>query len=331
MTSSSRINGNERMLPGWSEALDEASEWSVLLSDDPDDEELHARFDQWVQQKAHHADAWAHVAHVTGLVAQSKGLAFLPNARPAAATDVRATHLRAWKGTRAFAAVAAVAVIAWLAGPSVVLQLQADHVTGTAEQRLVKLQDGSTIRLAPASAVTVTYTDRLRTVRLLAGEAFFEVAPNPAKPFRVAAKTATITVLGTGFDVRQGEDGTDVAVSHGKVQVVGAARDRSVKLTNGQWARIRTDGRLTEGELSPASVGSWTGDRLVAIDRPLSDVVSDVRRYYDGTIIVTGRRLAGASVTGSYDMTDPAAALFNMVAPHGGTVRRFTPWLIIVS
>ncbi|MGE4322904.1 MAG: FecR domain-containing protein [Sphingobium sp.] len=334
MTSLSDRNAGRADPPGWDAALDEAAEWSVLLLEEPGDAELQDRFRQWMDNDPIHAEAWDHINHVTGLVAQTSGLAFFPANpvdHPSAKQLPPVRTLRPWRG-RSFAAVAAAAAIAWVAAPALMLRSTADHVTGTAEERTIALEDGSTIRLAPDSAVTVAYSSGSRQIELLTGEAYFEVSRDPSRPFNVIARTARVSVLGTGFDVRLGEAGTDVAVSHGRVRVEGSEGDppQSRELTEGKWARVDLKGRLFSGEISPASVAAWSGKKLVAVDRPLSEVVADVRRYYSGRIILSGDRLTGASVTGSYDMADPAAALRSIVGPHGGHVHQISPWLLIV-
>ena len=78
-------------------------------------------------------------------------------------------------------------------------------------------------------------------------------------------------------------------------------------------------------------VGTWSDKRLTAVDRPLSQVVAALRRYYNGQVLLTDAGLGERSVTGIFDMTDPLAAARLIVQPHGGVVRQITPWLMIVS
>lgn len=313
---------------GWEAALDAAAEWSVLLQEEPDDEALRLSFDDWKHCDELHAKAWAHLTHVDTLVAGSDKVAFLKTVGPERPAVRGSPRLRAAAASLS-AGLAACLVLA-LITPMVILPLRADHMTATAQERLIRLEDDSTIRLAPSSAVKVNYAHNARQVTLMKGEAYFEVSPDAQRPFQVKAQGTTVTVLGTGFGVRQGQVGTDVAVRHGRVRVEpvnGAAR----VLTDGQWLRTDTRAHLSTGHMSAASVGSWSERRLVAIDQPLSEVVADVRRYYRGVIIVTDDSLGRVSVTGSYDMRDPATAMDRIVLPHGGVVRHVTPWLMIAS
>lgn len=223
------------------------------------------------------------------------------------------------------------ACLAFVLAPEVMLRLRSDHRTGTAEQQTIALEDGSRVRLAPRSAITVSFTDGERQIHLLAGEAYFEVVRNEHKPFKVWTDHAVTTVLGTGFDVRQGEDATDVSVRHGRVQVerLDSPSDRRI-LAAGQWASARRDG-LAGGDGVPELVGSWSAGQLAVVDRPVGEVIADIRRYYHGIIIVGDKDIVSRSASGSFNMANPVAALVALVRPHGATVRQITPWIIIVS
>jgi transmembrane sensor len=92
----------------------------------------------------------------------------------------------------------------------------------TDKARLVVLQDGSSILLQPHSRITYpqTFAANKREV-FLSGEAFFEVAKNPNKPFYVYARTLATKVLGTSFKVSafDGDKEVKVVVKTGKVSV----------------------------------------------------------------------------------------------------------------
>lgn len=309
----------------WDDALRAAVDWSILLADDPDDRQLRARFEAW--RKAHplHDGAWRQATHLDDLIRQA------PAASPQAA-PVPAPWMLPRPRLRHVVAGACLAALAWLFVPIVLLHAQADFVTGPANQADIRLEDGSTVRLAPGSALRADISPTARQVTLLAGEAFFEVAPDPARPFRVEARRSTVTVLGTGFNVRMSGRDTDVEVKHGRVQVErGEPHASKALLTGGQWLRLSADASPSRGEMSPEVVGSWSRTRLVAVDRPLPDVIDDLRRYYAGRILLLGNAPQDLSVTGVFDASDPAAAAELIVQPHGGTVRKLTPWLLVVS
>lgn len=92
----------------------------------------------------------------------------------------------------------------------------------TNKAKLVVLKDGSSILLQPNSRITYPsrFDDNKREV-FLNGEAFFEVAKDPDKPFYVYAHTLATKVLGTSFKVSafDGDKEVKVVVKTGKVSV----------------------------------------------------------------------------------------------------------------
>ena len=70
-------------------------------------------------------------------------------------------------------------------------------------QELVRLDDGSRVSLNTDSRIAILYSDGERRVRLDRGEAMFEVARNPARPFVVIAGNKSVTAIGTSFIVRK--------------------------------------------------------------------------------------------------------------------------------
>ena len=88
------------------------------------------------------------------------------------------------------------------------------------------LPDGSLITLNKQSDISypAKFNTRERTVRLQ-GEAFFKIAPDKEKPFKVYTNDVTITVLGTSFNVRDKGTTTEIIVETGLVRVTDAQHD----------------------------------------------------------------------------------------------------------
>jgi len=159
------------------------------------------------------------------------------------------------------------------------------------------------------------------------------VTPDPQKPFRVGADQVTVTVLGTGFDVSEGNAVSMVGVEHGRVQVENAANVPAVFeiLEAGQNVRVGQDGTVTRHPSPTSQIGAWRKNQLIAQDQPLSEVVDQLRRYFNGTILITDEVLAAQTVTGVYRLDDPVSALRGMARAQKATVREITPWVLVVS
>ena len=125
-----------------------------------------------------------------------------------------------WYSAVPFAALAALVFYVTLTNPndSSGLNLQpAVELLARIEQRT--LEDGSVIEINRGSDVESTYTDFERLVHLKKGEANFQVAKDPGRPFIVNVAGIDVRAVGTVFSVRLSEDEVDVIVTEGKVQV----------------------------------------------------------------------------------------------------------------
>lgn len=304
----------------------EATEWSVLLHDDPDDRDLRRRFEAWREASALNAAAWSRTEQASRLadeVLSAYEHEWEVPARRAAARP----HRGRWMVAGASLALAA--CIVFVVGPALILRLQADYRTETAELRGVELQDGSEVTLAPGSAIAVSYETAERRVHLLRGEAFFAVKPNPDRPFRVAARSVTASVLGTSFDVRLDDKAVVVAVQEGTVRVDADAA--TATLQAGQSARVSGGGQLRPSSEPPDLVAAWRQGKLYLQNRALGDAVEELRRYFNGTIIVADTSLMDRPTTGVFNLADPEEALRGIAAAHSAKVRRITPWVLVLS
>lgn len=167
----------------------------------------------------------------------------------------------------------------------------------------IHLQDGSSIVLGGQTKLSVMFSARRRSVRLLAGEAWFKVAHDRYWPFVVAAGDGTITAVGTAFIVTRDSDRVVVTVTEGTVEV--SARPplwpplRLVQRFSMRSAPFPTPvsrgEALTFSDKGPSrsvrpvdttAATAWTRGRLVFDDQPLRYVVDAINRYSTQRIIV---------------------------------------------
>jgi transmembrane sensor len=315
------------------EARRDASHWYVRLREEADDPAVQADFRRWLEADPLHAEAWASMRDTMEVVARAPQALRVSAAAPARRPTRRARStgrpLRA-AGMAAAAGLAACWVV--MAIPGLLMDLKADHVSASNRTERVRLDDGSQVELGPGSAIAVDYRGATREVRLLAGQAMFDVTPNPARPFKVATGDVTTTVLGTSFDVRRIGATTSVAVSHGHVRVEDSGADprKTRELKAGGWVRIDDQHRVVSGTMAPELVGSWRRREVLAENQTIASVIDEIRPWYGGRIVLTDAALAARQVTGIYRLDDPAEALSLIVRPYGGRVTRITPWLLVV-
>lgn len=305
-----------------------AGEWLVALREAPDDAALQAAHRRWLAADGANAREWEETRRVWSLLGAPDAAAALQ--RTAAATPVRPRPRRLPRLAAAAAALAACLALFVAVDP--VPMPAADHATAGGETRRVQLADGSVAVLAPRTALDVALDASGREVTLRRGTAFFEVAPDPERPFAVTAGGLRTTVLGTAFEVSRSDGTARVAVEHGRVRVDTEGEGATaVTLEPGQAVRAGPDGAV-EAEQVPASlVASWRNGRLAVRDRPVGEVVEVLRGYFDGWIVVTDAALAQQTVTGLYDLSDARAALAAVADAQGADVRQISPWLLVLS
>ena len=141
-----------------------------------------------------------------------------------------------------------------------------------------------------------------RDVDLEAGRALFEVEHDAARPFVVQVADATLTDLGTTFDVTRLDDGARVSVSEGIVRV--NMQDATETLNAGDGALATSEG-IERREVSTEDVAAWREGRLSYTGESLSIVAQDLSRALNRPITVSPS-VADRRFSGSLTTTDAA-------------------------
>lgn len=206
-----------------------------------------------------------------------------------------------------FAAAAAASVAAVAVGlPTVwpLAALYADHATAVGERKRIVLADGSTVFLNTDTALSVDYGGQDRRLVLHHGQALFEVAKDPGRPFVVTADGTEARALGTIFAVQRTETCADVIVTEGAVEVRVGTQD-AVRLEAGQRLAFGARASLEPRTIDADAATAWQRGKLIFNRRPLQSVVAELERYRAGRIVVLGERLKTLEVTGVFDLDDP--------------------------
>lgn len=216
------------------------------------------------------------------------------------------TRRKRWKRWMIPAAAAAAAMLGFgiwaltalvLHPPAAPVALGADEfVTGTSEMATVSLRDGSVVRLAPNSRLQLSGTTEERDVALQ-GRAYFAVAPDEARPFRIRAGAGTVTVRGTRFDLQSEGEDLRLIVVEGSVSL--SAGGRHAEVGAGEMSRI-LNGVLVPTVTIPDifSLVNWVGNFLAFQATPLAQVALEIEREYDVRVEITDSELARRTVTG---------------------------------
>ena len=179
------------------------------------------------------------------------------------------------------------------------------------EQRTLK--DGSIIELNRGTDIEVSYTTLERRIKLISGEASFEVEKDPNRPFIVMAGGVDVQAVGTVFNVKLSDSKVDVLVKEGKVNLkvndkpaIPQDRDADLFLEIGQKATIQLNSEssvveiinLNENEISEAT--HWQ-PRLLDYDSiTLGELVEEFNRSNPVQVEFDNPQLESISLSSSF-------------------------------
>jgi ferric-dicitrate binding protein FerR (iron transport regulator) len=283
--------------------------------------------------------AWGRMAARLGAGARST-----PRAQLHIAPEWRA-HVSPWRRARGAAAAAVIIVVGaglvWRTAPW--RTAQAGHpvtlhefAAGRGERATLRLSDSTRVVLGAESRLWVPsdFDDTARTVRL-EGEAYFEVAHDPAKPFIVHAGRAITQVLGTEFSVRAypGDAQVDVAVRSGRVglRAERAPPGRETVLERGQVGHLDSAGVTTVVKNADIETAlGWTTGHLTFDREAFRDVIPEIERWYGLSIRLGDSTLGERRLTASFadessdEVLDALALLVDARVERHGHQATFT-------
>ena len=204
-------------------------------------------------------------------------------------------EIRPWA---AVAAIAAVSLGVWIGrmGPVPNEVMGTEYVAGSSEAVTVALADGSFIRLAPGSRVRFAEHAELREA-WLTGRGFFGVESDAERPFVVHTDAGDTRVLGTRFEVTNGDAELRVIVVEGLVAVT-STNGRSAEVSRGQVARLGTNGDFSvETVENVYDLLDWPGGILLFQSTPLPQVVEEISAHFGVTIQLDDPALSRRTVT----------------------------------
>ncbi|HWE45690.1 MAG TPA: FecR family protein [Caulobacteraceae bacterium] len=269
---------------------EEAAAWFVRLQGVDVPAEDRGAFDRWMDDPAH-AVAYARVEATWDRAERLKAIVN-PNAnRNAPLLSRRAAAI-------GFLTIGAGAATAWW------LTHKPTYQTEIGERKTISLSDGSRVELNTASRLASAYGYGRRDVHLLAGEAMFEVAKDPKRPFVVHAGAATVRAVGTAFNVRLRDKVVEVTVTEGLVAVDDlTVRSGGRPLAAGNAAVVGL-GSIAAQPLDEDALKRRTEWREGVIDlrgETLGQAVEEFNRYRTRKLVVGDPKLAVVRVGGTFE------------------------------
>ncbi len=267
-----------------------------------------AELERWIAESTAHEVAWL---RLDSAWSQADRLVVLKDAR-ASATKRRdaLAVIRRWLRWPGYAGWAVALPVAISAGLLLSINLHSppgtqkyETVIGARES--IALKDGSRVTLNTATRVRAEVAAGSREVWLDSGEAYFEIAHDPAHPFVVHAGKHDITVLGTKFTVKRNGDDVRVEVSEGRVKVA-AGKALPMVLARNDVAVVALDRVQVTHQSSQQIQASlnWLQGKLVFDHATIGDAAREFNRYNRKQLVVNDPEVARVEIDGVFDASN---------------------------
>lgn len=307
-----------------------AAGWLQREEEGPLSAEERERLNAWLNTDPSHRDAYEEVAYVYGL---SDEYAAAPNIMSLRRDALASENRRAAPVWGIAASMAFAVALGWTAlstvsnaptaSPSPVTRIaealgartdptSAVYRTRVGQRLTFNLPDGSIATLNTNSILKVAYEDGERGVKLLRGQALFEVAKNKQVPFRVYAGDRRITAVGTVFDVRLDGDTVKVALVEGavrvapvKASVTAGGPAQQVDLTAGEMLEAQRAAPMIVAAADVHRAVTWKSGIIEFAGEPLAEAVDEMNRYTEHPIRIGDPSIAGLRVSGVFRTGEP--------------------------
>jgi transmembrane sensor len=303
-----------------------ASDWAVRIDRGLTRKETIA-LEEWLAGDTRRAGALAR--NEAGWMHAERGQAFLGaselrNPRMAR----RSTFVRPWLAAAAGFLIT-IAFWAWYAHSTT------HFATAAGEVRRVPLRDGSQVTLGKQTRIAVAYEPSTRRVRLESGEALFEVAKDPSRPFVVEGGNVRIRAIGTAFLVNRRPDGAvEVTVTKGIVDVwrettspEPATRLAAGKRTLVTAREIAQPRQLTDAQLAQAAELDTSAIELEG--RTLGEAAREFNLVNHTIVVINDVQLANHRLIGRLEARNPKAFVQAAAAMFDAHVRTEGDQLIL--
>jgi transmembrane sensor len=302
------------------EVADQAAEWATRIDAGTIDPDTNETLRHWLEENPRHRGA---------LLRAEAALSFIDRGRALAGVVTKPNPRPIW--IRRKLLFAGLSLAAGICGVAILITAPHRYDTRIGEIRQVPLSDGSLVAINTQSAVEVAMHPDIREVTLTRGEAWFKVAHDKNRPFIVSAGRIRVRAVGTAFSVHRHDDGADVQVTEGVVEMWTIGEEnRRVQVSAGS--------RSTVSEYEPPKILqassdierslAWREGRIVLEGETLDEAVAQFNRYNTRKLTISDSQLAEEKLVGQFRATDPvtfadavATTLGATIVEEGDTIR----------
>lgn len=284
---------------------DLAAEWAVRRDLGALSAQEQAEFEAWLAADLRHLGAYGRAEAVLARLERLNGVG-----NDQVSDD--APRLAGWNRRHALLAGGAATVAA--AGVGLALfptnSGQGSFSTQIGQTREVVLADGSVVSLNTDSQISVEFTDSIRNVTLIKGEAFFDVAKNKNRPFVVTADGTQVRAVGTSFTVSLlPKRPIQVLVKEGVVELRRPDLPEAIPVRASANVRaiVPPDAPIVTEAMPEERLArdlEWQYGRIALDNETLADAANEFARYSEVRIVVDPA-VSNKTVTGLFASNDP--------------------------
>jgi transmembrane sensor len=284
---------------------EQAADWLARRSLRAPSEEEQADFVAWLAADVRHPGAYVRAEAVLARVERTGSGLRVVFAAPA-------PQQQGWSGRRKFLVGSIAASLPAVWGLTRVMQETVEKQsfsTPVGQIKEVVLSDGSVLSLNTDSAVSVEYTKNARNIRLIKGEALFDVAKNKQRPFVVSAEYTSVKAVGTSFAVSAlSDEPVQILIREGVVELrrtdmpmVPVRAGANIHVSAPKGAAMITQSIPAK---QIANQLAWQHGRIAMEGQTLEQAAEQFSRYSDVKIIVDPA-VSNQTVTGVFATNDP--------------------------
>lgn len=306
----------------------QAAEWFIRLRAENVNRNDKAAFNAWLEQDETNRAAFAEMCEIWD---DPEFLQELLNSADQYEIAPKQPKQQLFNQHLSLAVAACFAFVA-VFGNHLYLLAKADFSSAIGEHKTVILSDGSTVMLNTDSAIAVVMEKQQRRIELLKGEAYFDVTPDPLRPFIVSANYSTTRVLGTRFFVHQQQNNDQVKVLSGRVEVCNNLNRNEQVLLLDRDAVSVTEKTLGQPRRLDSGLSiSWIDGVLEYENETLETVINHINRNFTGIIFFKDDSLRNLKINGRLKYRDAHEMLQILQKTLSIKITYLTDWVVIIG
>ncbi|UPK67652.1 FecR family protein [Chitinophaga filiformis] len=194
------------------------------------------------------------------------------------------------------------------------------------QPRFVVLKDGSRVWLNSATRLVYTDFPFMGERRLsLTGEAYFDVASDPDKPFIIQSGNMVTQVLGTAFNIKAypGEPFA-VTVTKGKIKLEDKKTKIVTFLTPNKQVKYANRQSPVLVAVKADMAYSWTKGQLAFYDQSFEEIARTINRKYNVNIVFANKSLEQCMITATFEKESPVSRVIDLLCKINNATYTFS-------